>query len=141
MPRTGSCLCGAVKYTLTADLSTAGACHCGMCRKWTGGINIALMVAPDQITFEGAENIAPYRSSDWAERCFCRICGSSLYYRVVAPGPHHGTLHIGMGGLDDPAGVTVTQEIFTDRKPAGYDLAGDLDGMTEAEVMEMFAQS
>ena len=138
MSKTGSCLCGAVKYTVTSDITEAGACHCGMCRKWSGGINIAVEAKPDQVTFEGADNITTYASSEWGERCFCSTCGSSLYFRITMPGPHHGTYFFGMGTIDDPSGVTVTQEIFTDKKPAGYAFAGELEGMTEAEFMAMY---
>ncbi len=139
MSNSGSCLCGAVKYTVTSLPSSAGACHCGTCRKWSGGIYIGVQVAPDDICFEGAENITRFKSSDWAERGFCGICGSSLFYRVTAPGPHEGTYHIGMGTLDDPGGLRVTEEIFTDAKPKGYAFAGDLKGMTGAEVFALFS--
>ena len=139
MPHTGSCLCGAVKYELSTDPTEAGACHCGMCRKWTGGINISFEAKPDQISFEGTENITTYMASEWGERCSCSKCGSSLYYRIVAPGPHYGTYYVGMGTLDDPSGITVNQEIFTDCKPKGYALSGDLQGMTEAEFMALYA--
>lgn len=139
MPKTGSCLCGAVKYEVKSDISEAGACHCGMCRKWSGGVYIGIRIEAEGISFEGAENITVFSSSEWAERGFCKTCGSSLYYRVTAPGPYHGNYHIGMGTVDDASGLTVSQEIFTDLKPKGYAFAGDLDGMTEAEVMAMFA--
>lgn len=140
MPRTGSCLCGAVSFTVKSDISQAGACHCGMCRKWSGGIYIGIQVAPDDIEFHGVENITEFASSDWAERGFCNICGSALFYRVTAPGPHEGTYHIGMGGLDDTRGIHLTEEIFSDLKPDGYAFSGDLKRMTEAQVLAMFAQ-
>ncbi len=140
MARTGSCLCGAVSYSVSNPMTQAGACHCGMCRKFSGGVYIGVQVAPDEISFEGADNIATYTSSDWAERAFCKTCGSSLYYRVTAPGPHQGVYHLGMGTVDDPSGLTMTEEIFTDVKPAGYSFAGDLKGMTGDEVFAMFAE-
>ncbi len=112
-----------------------------MCRKWSGGIYLALEVAPDAITFEGADKITTYPSSDWAERGFCSTCGGNLYYRFMGPGTHHGTYHVGMGSLDDPAGISVTEEIFVDHKPEGYALAGQLNGMTEAEVLAMFTDT
>lgn len=34
--RTGSCLCGNVKYTLTGDPMAAFLCHCANCKKFTG---------------------------------------------------------------------------------------------------------
>ena len=138
MPKSGSCLCGAVTYEINSDPSDAGACHCGMCRKWTGGINVAVEAAPDQITINGAENITTYPSSDWGERSFCSTCGSSLWYRVTAPGPLNGTRFVGLGTIDDPRGIAVTSEIFIDRKPSGYAFAGDLKAMTEAEFMAMY---
>lgn len=141
MPKTGSCLCGAVKYTVNTEITHAGACHCGMCRKWSGGIYIGIAVPGDGMDIEGSENVTTFASSEWAERGFCGKCGSSLYYRVTAPGPYQGTYHIGMGTLDNTDGVTVTEEIFTDLKPEGYAFDGDLKGMTEAEVMAMFAQA
>jgi hypothetical protein len=35
--RRGSCLCGAVRVSTKATNKGVGACHCSMCRKWTGG--------------------------------------------------------------------------------------------------------
>jgi hypothetical protein len=33
---TGSCLCGAVKFTVEGELAGPDACHCGQCRKTSG---------------------------------------------------------------------------------------------------------
>ena len=141
MSKTGSCLCGAVTYRLHSDVSHAGACHCKMCRQWTGGINIAMHVAPGGISFDGEDNITKFTSSDWAERAFCKTCGSSLYYHVTAPGPHQGDYHVCIGTLDDADDVPVTEEIFIDVKPKGYALAGDMKQMTGEEVFALFAAS
>ncbi len=139
MSKTGSCLCGAVKYRVKSEISEVGACHCGMCRKWTGGVNLAFQVAANDMEITGGDHITYYPSSDWAERGFCQKCGSSLFYRVTAEGPQKGEYHVGMGTLEDTAGVTLTSEIFTDEKPDGYGFAGDLPGMTGAEVFAMYA--
>ena len=37
----------------------------------------------ENVKFEGAENIVNYASSEWAERGFCRKCGSNLYYHLL----------------------------------------------------------
>ncbi len=139
MSKTGSCICGAVRYEIQGDVTKTGACHCGMCRKWSGGVYLGIEVPADALKIEGADNISTYGSSEWAERAFCKTCGSSLYYRVTAPGPYQGTYHLGLGGLDNPDGVELTEEIFIDRKPDGYAFAGERKTMTEAEVMAMFA--
>lgn len=139
MDKSGSCLCGAVRFTLSSAPDHTGACHCSMCRKWSGGVFLGVQAAPGTMTIEGQDNIATYPSSGWAERAFCKTCGSSLFYRVTAPGPHQGVCHVGLGTLDDPSGITLTDEIFIDEKPSGYSFAGDTGKMTGAEVFAMFA--
>ena len=83
--QSGGCLCGAVRFTVAIMPTRTGACHCGMCRKWAGGPYMATDCGTD-VTFEGADNIATYRSSPWAERGFCKTCGSNLFYRIVETG-------------------------------------------------------
>ncbi|MEQ8896297.1 MAG: GFA family protein [Roseovarius sp.] len=134
----GSCLCGAVKINLAEAPKETGACHCGMCRKWSGGIYLAIPVAAGKATFEGEGNISLYPSSDWAERAFCTTCGTNLFYRLTTPGPHQGDMFVCLGLLDDPSGVTLTEEVFIDEKPAGYAFAGDTRKMTGAELIAQF---
>ena len=74
---TGGCLCAAVRYTLADAPDHYDACHCSMCRKTSGGVGFGINVPDGGITWEGAENIGIYKSSEWAERAFCKICGSS----------------------------------------------------------------
>ncbi|QFT82226.1 Glutathione-dependent formaldehyde-activating enzyme [Roseovarius sp. THAF27] len=139
MHKSGTCLCGAVTVDIANAPDSTGACHCGMCRKWSGGVYLGLHVRAGDATITGADNITAYTSSDWAERCFCATCGTNLFYRVTAPGPMQGDMHVGLGLLDDPSGITLTEEIFVDRKPDAYALAGDHKRMTEAETLAMFA--
>ena len=135
MSRNGSCLCGTVSYELDARPERAGACHCGMCRKFSGGVYLAFEVPAGGVTFRGEEMIGTYTSSEWAERCFCKTCGSSLFYRLTMEGPMQGTHHFALGTLDDANGIAFEGEIFIDRKPDVYDFAGDHMRMTEAEFM------
>jgi hypothetical protein len=137
MPRKGQCLCGAISFEITKDVTETGACHCGMCRRWSGGIFLGVEVPAADMRVTG--EVSRYASSAWAERCFCGTCGTSLWYRVTAPGPHQGNFHVGFGTLDDPEGVVLSGEIFIDKKPAGYALEGEHHKMTEAEVMAMFS--
>lgn len=135
MSRHGSCLCGAVTYTIKSEVHKTGACHCEMCRRWSGGVYLAVEVAADALEVTGSPKT--YKSSDWAERVFCDKCGTSLWYRLTAPGPMHGTYHLGFGTLEDTSGVEFEGEIFVDKKPDAYSFAGDHSRMTEAEFMAM----
>jgi hypothetical protein len=134
---TGGCLCGAARYTLTERPEGYGACHCGMCRRWTGGIELGVMVRPGGITWERGDSLRTYRSSDWAERGFCDICGSSLFWRLTAPGPMQGMMSVSAGSLDSLEGLELTTEVYIDYKPAGYAFDGERTRLTEAEVMAM----
>ena len=58
MERTGGCLCGAIRYRATIDNPRFGACHCPMCRKWTGGP--LLNVRASAITFDGTPSVYPW---------------------------------------------------------------------------------
>ena len=139
MSKSGGCLCGAVRYDIASDLSQIGACHCEMCRRWSGGVYMAVKAAGADVTLTGTEHIGAYNSSDWAERGFCKTCGSSLYYRVTLDGPHKDTYHFASGTLDDHDGLTLTEQLFIDLKPDGYGFTQKTHDMTAAQIEEMFA--
>jgi hypothetical protein len=133
--RTGRCLCGAVRIEADLKDHAYGACHCSICRRWSGGAPTLALEATVRV-LEGEERIVAYRSSDWAERTFCSVCGTNLWYRVTSSDP--GEVALGVGALDDGDGLTLGSEIFIDEKPAGYAFAGDRQRMTGAEVMAIY---
>lgn len=132
---TGGCLCGAIRYRLVEAPASYAACHCGMCRRWTGGVEMGVQVGPGGVEWEGEP--ALYRSSEWAERGFCPRCGSSLFWRLTAPGPMRGMLSLSVGSLDSMEGLAFDTEVYVDHKPASHAFAGERRRMTEAEVMAM----
>lgn len=135
-------MCGAVSFVAKDVPDTFGACHCEMCRRWTGSAYLALEVPRRSVDWTGAEHIQSVQSSDWAERAWCGRCGTHLYYRVTADGPHGETLSLSLGLLDDHAGLTFETEIFTDQRPGCYAFAGDrARTMTRAEVLAVYGVS
>lgn len=66
-----------------------------------------------------------------AERGFCRICGSSLFYRSKETGQYV----LGMGAIDDQASFRIGSEIYIDQKPPGYEFAGTHPRLTEEEFL------
>ena len=132
---TGRCLCGAVRFAVESVDPGFHACHCGMCRRWAGGP--VFVASAEGLTLDGSEHITTFASSDWAERAFCRVCGSSLYYRLK---PANQYL-LSVGSFDDASRFTLASEIFVDNKPSGYALAGDHERLTEAETLARFAAS
>jgi hypothetical protein len=132
--KSGHCLCGAVKVSAVLANFDAGACHCKMCQRWAGGPFVAVSCTPETV-FEGQDAIGVYPSSEWAERGFCKHCGSPLFCRQKSDGAYY----LPAGLLDDAEGLTLTSEIFIDRKPSWYSFAEKTNRMTEAEVMAMYA--
>lgn len=141
MTKTGKCLCGAVQLKIEGAPQESGACHCEMCRRWTGGVFVSVTVPADGIAVTGGEAIKIFASSSWAERAFCATCGSNLWYRVTAPGPHQGEYYVGLGVFDEPDGMPLKTELFIDRKPDGYSFDADTEQLTAEQVMAMFAES
>lgn len=138
--QSGGCLCGAVRYTLKDPQDHIDVCHCSMCRKFSGGIGLGLEVPLDGAVWQGEENIGVYKSSAWAERGFCKTCGSSLFYRMPPSDVSaKGMLSLCAGSLDDLNGLPLTTEIFIDNKPDSYTFAGDLKQITEQDVLAAFS--
>lgn len=131
---TGSCLCGAVKITVQNPGTGIGACHCSTCRKWGGGPLLAVECGSD-VTLEGEDNISVYNSSEWAERGFCKQCGTHLFYRLKEAQQYH----IPAGVFDGTHELSFDLQIFIDEKPAYYRFANETPTMTGAEVFAMYA--
>ncbi|OIQ33346.1 MAG: hypothetical protein BM562_02445 [Alphaproteobacteria bacterium MedPE-SWcel] len=131
----GQCLCGAVSLTASVDNPILRACHCDMCRRHTSSMFISLAIVPGSLRAEGPAKT--YRSSDWAERGFCEICGSTLWYGTV----HDGTRHPAAGLFENAADAPLKLEFFEDMTPEGYDLSGSHRKMTTEETTAMFAPS
>jgi hypothetical protein len=134
----GKCMCGTVSYKAKVTEPELGACHCSMCRRWSGGVFLGLAVQPNAISFEGEDQIQVFQSSPWAERAFCKTCGSNLFYRVTAPGEHQGIYHIGAGTMDDQKGITLSQQLFIDQKPSGYSFCETTADLTQTQVEALF---
>ncbi len=128
-PIKGHCLCRAVTITIESAHPEVDICHCEMCRRWGGGFFGGLKGANHKVT--GEDSITVYKSSEWAERAFCRTCGSNLWYHFL-PGKHHSFL---AGLFDLPDGFGIEQQIFVDEKPDWYDLAQKSPMKTGPEVI------
>ena len=108
----GSCLCGAVRYEIAADVLRFYHCHCSRCRKATGtGHASNLIVRPSSVSWlSGEELISEYKVPE-AERFtnrFCGLCGS----RVPRIGPDGSIGVIPAGSLDHDIDLKPDGRIF-----------------------------
>ncbi|MEM6305893.1 MAG: GFA family protein [Pseudomonadota bacterium] len=132
---TGGCLCGAVTVTAQVDAPVLRACHCEMCRQHTSGAYVSIKTVPGTVHFTGPAK--SYRSSDWAERGFCAICGSTLWYGTLADGVRHPSA----GLFENAEGAPLVIEFFEDNRPEGYAFAGDHKKLTTSQTIELFTGS
>jgi hypothetical protein len=104
----GRCLCGAVtvRAERTSDVS---ACHCGICRRWSGTAFAGVDAA--RVEVEGPART--YRSSTFAERAWCESCGTALWFRI------DGEAHeLSPGLFEEGAGWPLAREVYADRAGA-----------------------
>lgn len=130
----GHCLCGAVSFT-SPEARDIGACHCGFCRRWGGGPMLAVHCGPD-VQFDGAHSIGVYASSEWAERAFCKSCGTHLYYKLLATGEYFVP-----AGTFDSQDFVLASQIYIDKKPNYYSFANQTSMLTEQQVIELFGST
>ena len=82
-----SCLCGDVTISASKISRKFEVCHCSMCRKWGGSPALAVDCG-NEVEIIGEQNIKVFQSSEWAERAFCLICGTHLFYRIKESGQY-----------------------------------------------------
>jgi hypothetical protein len=106
--RSGSCLCGAVRFTVRGEPVHVGRCHCTDCRKesgsaftWYGQWPVdALELTGEVATYEG--------------RGFCPRCGSRL---LDPPAAGDDLVEIRLGSLVDvPTGLAPEAEVWIKRR-------------------------
>ena len=118
--KTGSCLCGAVKYEVSGPLRNVIACHCLQCRKQTGTYMSATAAKDIYLTITGARGLKWYRSSASAQRGFCGECGSVLFWK----GDGRDYTAIAAGSIDGSPGVPLEGHIFCESAGDYYEIAG-----------------
>jgi hypothetical protein len=81
LPLTGGCLCGAVRFEVTAPLVDALYCHCTRCQRRTGGAaSISAITVPGSVRIvSGEELLASYDPADGSSKVFCSACGGGLW--------------------------------------------------------------
>ena len=117
----GRCLCGAVRYVVNGPLSDVHICHCGQCRRQSGHCVAATSAKRTDFTLTDEGSLKWFRSSDWARRGFCGVCGSALFWDDGGE-----EISINAGSLDQPTGLTTKSHIYVDEKADYYEIADSL---------------
>ena len=87
-----------------------------------------------EVSYEGIENITVYDSSAWAERGFCKKCGSNIFYRIK----ESKQTMLSAGLFDENSKFVFDHQVFIDKKPDFYNFENETRNMTEAEVFARY---
>jgi hypothetical protein len=124
----GHCLCGAVTVAVAGPHDPRpGACHCRMCQRWSGGLFLSFDAEAAGVTVTG--EVARYASSDFAERGFCPVCGSHIWFRDTGS----DTIELMPGLFDAARDWPLRSEVYADRALASVRLMGEHRRATQAE--------
>ncbi|KAH9904205.1 Mss4-like protein [Xylariomycetidae sp. FL2044] len=133
-PRTGSCMCGAIKVRITGTPLRTNLCHCNTCQKSCGGefAELSAWKAEDvEYTFSDPSVFQVYddkspESGSVLQRSFCGTCGSRVKIAKVA---NPEALVIPVGIIDgDKSDLKPSMEFWCKRRPGWL---GDIDGATK----------
>jgi hypothetical protein len=110
----GCCLCGEIEFEILGRLPKLYQCHCGLCRKQSGGAsNAATVVDAHQMSsIKGAEVIRTWRKNTGFRSDFCVNCGSPVP-NPLGDKPYYW---IPAGLLDGPLESTVAAHFHVGSK-------------------------
>jgi hypothetical protein len=76
-----SCLCGGVRFEVTAPFERVSVCHCEGCKKLSGGYGtVSGRARTDAIRIlEGQQLIRSFQPEEGSSKSFCSVCGSNLF--------------------------------------------------------------
>jgi class 3 adenylate cyclase len=122
----GGCLCGEVRYEISAPATETNYCHCRMCKKFAGAPVAAGVTFPrDAFRQASTRKLTYYQSSLVAERGFCANCESSITYRGLLPTWSDWIL-VYTASLDNPEDFAPTGHWGVESQMPWYDVHDDL---------------
>lgn len=123
--KTGSCLCGGVRYEVRGPLLRAGHCHCSRCRRHSGtAVCTQARVRAEHVTLvRGGDLLRIYRTPGHASKVFCSVCGSSLF---GGEWPGGEEVSIRLGSFDGDPGIRPQYHLFVDSKAPWDEITDDL---------------
>jgi hypothetical protein len=129
----GNCLCGVIEFTAQLPCRWVAHCHCTMCQK-AGGSCFVTWVGLDEsrCSIHDPENqLHWYQSSKEAQRGFCKVCGSSLFFKSSR---WPAEIHVTLSNFQTPVDKAPQVHVFWDTHVDWVVLDDDLPRKTELEI-------
>lgn len=127
-PLQGGCLCGAVRFEISAPFVNAGYCHCRHCQRRTGtGSSVNGRVPRDGFELlSGADLLRSFApAAGGRPKVFCSSCGSALFSGEPLSDPQ---VSVRLGTLDRDPGIRPEYRQYLD-SAASWEAIPD-DGLT-----------
>ena len=134
----GGCLCGAVRFEVTAPSKWCTHCHCSLCRLAHGAAFVTWFgVEKEQFSFlQGKSAVSWHQSTKQAQRGFCSVCGSTMFFESER---WAGETHIVLAAMDGPIDRSPRAHVFYDSHVDWVELGDGLPrrgGPTGVEALE-----
>ena len=136
----GSCLCGAVRFTVRTPSLFCGHCHCTLCQRSHGAGYVTWFAVPrEQFRLDaGEEELAAYASSEHGRRSFCRRCGSSLF---CESSHHPQQIDIVLANMRDAIDREPAVHVYFDDRASWVVVEDELPRLGGASGMEPLPES
>jgi hypothetical protein len=110
----GGCHCGAVRYTVTLDLSaTAIACNCSICGR--SGSLLSFVPAGKFTLDQGDDHLVDYQFNKHViHHLFCKTCGIKAFAR--GKGPQGETVAVNVRTIDEVDVFTIPTTQFDGKR-------------------------
>ena len=130
MEFSGGCLCGAVRYRVSAEPLMTRICWCRVCQYFAAGsgtVNVAVPSAALSVEGDTRDYVSIADSGTIMHRRFCPTCGTPLFSAAESR-PH--LVMVRAGTLDDPELAKPAMTIWTASAPSWACIAEDLPRTT-----------
>lgn len=138
-PVGGGCVCGAVRYQLTAPSLAVYACHCRDCQRSGSGPYAVYMIVPREAVGQtGGELMRIERKADSGRlvpQIACAACGTRLWND---PPRFPETLVLRAGTLDDSSWARPVVHVWTQRRLPRVELGDDLQFEGQVPSREVY---
>ena len=117
MDITGGCLCGAVRFSVSAAPLVTRVCWCRLCQylsTGSGTVNVCFPSEALHVTGETRDFASVADSGNAMHRRFCPTCGTQLFSAAEAR-PH--LIFVRAGTLDDRELIRPASTIWTSQAP------------------------
>jgi len=105
----GGCLCGALRFRVTAAPLDSGYCHCRMCQRNSGAPVVAWVTFPTASFSWIADTPGTFASSAHGRRHYCGRCGS---YLVFLSTKSPAEISVNTASFDNPEAYPPKKHIY-----------------------------